>query len=83
MTAKSENNSHSSWFVDNAPRHQRGIGDAVAPEKRNPTDHTDDVGRPERDRAEQKKCHLPGQASNMEGQIIGNGEPDHQGERPM
>ncbi|KAG1715538.1 hypothetical protein GQR58_000511 [Nymphon striatum] len=65
-------------FVNHAPRHQRRIGDAVAPQKRNPRNHPDDVGCPKRNCAQQEQRDLPCQAANVKGQIIRHGKPDQQ-----
>ena len=61
---------------------QRLIDEAVPAKDRDPGDHPDDVRSPKRNRANQKKNDLPSQGAHMEGQEIGDGEPDGQGENP-
>src|ERR1700716_1315605 len=65
-----------------AETHERLVEDAVASEKGNPGDHPDDVGGPERYRAQEEKTDLPKQSANMEHQEIGDVEADEQRYRP-
>ena len=65
-----------------AERHQRLVEEAVASQKRDPRDHSDDVGCPEGHRAEQKECDLPEDVPHVEDEKVGNRKADHERDGP-
>jgi len=61
---------------------QRVVDQAVSSEQRDPGDHADHVRGPKRDGAKKKKRDLPGQRLDVEGQEIGDGKAEDQGDQP-
>ena len=81
-TAKSEKSRNSSGSRIRPSCSSVVLSEPVAAEERDPRDHADDVGGQERDGADQEQHRLPGRRADMEGEEIGDGEADQQGQRP-
>ena len=69
-------------LTDQSEPEQRLVDQPVAAEQRNPGDHPDHVGGPERNDAHQRQHQLHGERADMEGEKIGDGETEHQRHRP-
>jgi len=81
-TEKSENSSQSTGCCDQPRSHQALVHQAVAAQQRNPGNHADHIRGPKGDGAQDKQQRLHGRAVHMECQKVGDGEANHQRERP-
>src|SRR5882724_13444453 len=69
-------------LVDDAGSGERAIDEALLAEQRDPGDHSDDVGGPERHGAQQEQPQRQQLVADVEDQEVGDPEPDQQGEEP-